>query len=150
MKQAINCCPVCSLEAPSEIKGSSGGDWYCQKCNYQVDTRILPDSFLDEMDVTLETDFSNLNTDILIEYCPACRHKSDKPFFIGTIDDSGGEWVCEQCDQFIEAFVVGYEDPTEKMMEERDPFKKNKNLLFFIVVSVVVVLYILFIYVLPE
>ena len=47
----------------------------------------------------------------LIRFCPLCGHESTKEF--NDYIDSGGDWVCVNCNEFVEAYLLSTEEDDE-------------------------------------
>lgn len=69
----------------------------------------------------------------LIRFCPLCGYESTKEF--SDHMDNGGDWVCENCNEFVEAYVLSTDDEEE---EDADEGGSGCGLLFTVLVIVVI------------
>lgn len=77
-----------------------------------------------------------------IRYCPLCGHESDKKFI--ERDGSGGHWICENCDELVEAYLLEkryvLEECAEESSEEDGDSGKSigKILLFVVIIAAII------------
>lgn len=132
MEQTIKFCPVCGNDAPDEVIQTTGSDWHCQSCDKVIETYILSKDFLDE-DNELGFHIPETEKEVLIHFCPVCRFESTKPIDVQQVFDHGGPWICEQCDEYVEAFVL----PDYHKDRYREDSENNRSHHSFIPVLVI-------------
>lgn len=138
MEETIKFCPVCGNDAPDEIVQTTGSDWHCQSCDKVIDAYILSKDFLDK-DNELDFHVSETEKEVLIHFCPVCRFESTKPIDVGQVFDHGGAWICEQCDEYVEAFVLpNYHKDTyqENTENKRTPYSFMPILIILLILLI--------------
>lgn len=61
----------------------------------------------------------------VIRYCPICGFESTKNF--DNYMEGGGDWVCEDCDYRVEAYIL---PPFEEAEEEEEESSKENHFTF--------------------
>lgn len=63
-----------------------------------------------------------------VHYCPLCGHQSIKDFEHEDECGYGGEWICEQCDERVEAFLLLREGDRIFEEDQEDRFNEKKGM----------------------
>jgi len=96
-----------------------------------------------------------MNKENLVVYCPLCGHRSKKDFSEEDELGLGGEWCCEQCNRYVEAYYLMEDEEYDALVNEKLEIEKDIEArtergiglglpLLLIVIIVILTAYILF------
>lgn len=73
----------------------------------------------------------------LIRFCPLCGYESTKEF--NDYIASGGDWVCENCDEIVEAYLLPIDEDEDEEGQEEEHY--SSTLLLWLVLVIIIGIY---------